>query len=84
VDNGLDYELSPPTAHILRLWNEGHDQTERGVETPPQISECLAYMGTLTDFERGLVLIDVLTLLEAMKQAVLMMQTDPMDPDPQN
>lgn len=73
TDDEDDYELSVPTAEMLKIWRHGSDEMKK---TPDhgggreQIEALHAYIDTLDKRETGLVVIDLLTLVDAMEQAV--------------
>src|SRR5688572_10692083 len=80
-----DYELSPKTAHLLELWREGTEKMQRNeaqtgrTGQPPELEKVVKAVGKLNSYHAGLVVIDLLTLLDAMEQAVTLLTADRME-----
>lgn len=80
-----DYELSPKTAQLLELWREGTEKMQRNeAQTghhgePPELEKVVKAVGRLNSYHAGLVVIDLLTLLDAMEQAVTLLTAERME-----
>lgn len=84
--NGLDYELSEPTTIALELFAEGNREAKKyflqhGFEMPEdahaaRLTQFLDWLDLLDDRERGLMIIDLLTLTDALGQAITIMRSD--------
>lgn len=80
-----DYELSPKTVELLDLWREGTEKMQRNeAQTghhgkPPELEKVLAKVRRLNSYHAGLVVIDLLTLLDAMEQAVTLLTAERME-----
>lgn len=80
-----DYELSPPTVKLLALWREGTEKMQRNdAQTgapgnPPELDKIVERVRKLNRYDTGLVVIDLLTLLDAMEQAVTLLTADRME-----
>lgn len=80
-----DYELSPKTVKLLQLWREGTEKMQRNeAQTgnhgePPELEKVLKAVHKLNSYHAGLVVIDLLTLLDAMEQAVTLLTADRME-----
>lgn len=81
-----DYELSPKTVQLLKLWRDGTEKMQRNDAQgdggqPPELDVMLKQVKRLNSYQAGLVVIDLLTLLDAMEQAVTLMTADRMEKD---
>lgn len=73
-DNGMDYELHPFTTYAMSMFDEGNDQScpEERVE---QILDALAeQIDCLDDETKGIVIIDLLALANALQQVVTILR----------
>lgn len=72
-----DYELSEPTGNLLAMWHEGSNAMKRSADGSGgdrQLDAIVDYIGTLASGKAGMVIIDLMTLLDAMEFAVAEMQ----------
>lgn len=80
-----DYELNPKTVKLLELWREGTEKMQRNEAQagdpgePPELAKVVKAVGKLNSYHAGLVVIDLLTLLDAMEQAVTLLTADRME-----
>lgn len=71
-----DYELHPFTVEAMRVYREGSDDN-RGEQFQEYVAEQLVdAIDALPDVEKGIVIIDLLTLLNCMEQAMTIMRME--------
>lgn len=81
-----DYEFDPITSEILALWDSGNERMQRCIaqgmgEDPVDINDLVDKVIHVAESgDPGIVIIDLLTLVDAMKQAIVNMTLDRMDP----
>lgn len=83
-NNGLDYELSEPTQVALAMFAEGNREAQKhylqtGQEMPegalaPRLEQFLNWLNLLSDFDKGIMVIDLLTLTDILGQAITVMK----------
>jgi hypothetical protein len=81
ADSIMDYELLPETAQLLALWKQGNEHMRMGIEHPKSIDSAMKLIGGLSKYRRGAVIIDAITLLDVLMQAIQVMQIEHLDPD---
>lgn len=69
-----DMELHPFTIHAVRKFRDGNDPSKGDFEMDRLASELCDEIIELDDVDKGQVIIDLLTLLDVMRQAVSIMQ----------
>lgn len=72
----FDYELSPPTVEALEMFRDGNDPSRGERYCEDLADELLEKIDSLSDFDRGMMIIDLLTLVDAMGQTIRIMQVD--------
>lgn len=63
--------VQPATLILLKLFDEGHDKIQRGERAPEELRHASDYLRTLGPHVRGLVIIDLLTLQQGQRTALL-------------
>jgi hypothetical protein len=66
-----DYEIQLQTIHMLGLFREGTDCLERGVDPEPPMEAVSNILHSMTDEEKGITIIDLLTLFCELESRVL-------------
>lgn len=70
----LDYDLEPFTVEALKAWADGNDPS-RGEDYTFNLTEIwVDRIAMLDEYTKGLVIIDLLTLCDALKQTISAMQ----------
>lgn len=77
--DGMDYEMLPETAQLLKLWEQGNAHIRMGVEKPKEIGIAMGLIGSLSKVQRGRVIIDAITLVDALSQVLKAMQEGKFD-----
>lgn len=68
--DGMDYEMLPETAQLLKLWEQGNAHIRMGVEKPKEIGIAMGLIDSLSKVQRGRVIIDAITLVDVLSQVI--------------
>lgn len=71
-----DYELEPFTVRALAMFRDGNDPSRGEAWIDRATSAMSEEIADLDDFTKGVVIIDLLTLCDALQQAISIMQVD--------
>lgn len=75
----LDYELSAFTVRALSAFRDGSDPSRGEQYRDDLTEELLNEIDALSDYDKSVAIIDLLTLLNAMEQVVSIMQVNEME-----
>ena len=70
-----DYDLGPHTVELLRLFSNGMDLLERGKSSGQNSAAVAAYIHSISNMDKGGVIIDLLTLSGILESTVLELKT---------
>lgn len=80
VTNTDDYPMTHHTAHMLRTYRDGDDIMLRHGEPAgePHLDTLVRYLRDLPNRDKGETIIDLLTLVDALRHTILTLQTNAM------
>lgn len=69
--DGEDYQIQWQTAKLLRIFEVGADELERGLDPDPALDECATFLHSMSDEDKGVTIIDLLVLFSELRSRVL-------------
>lgn len=73
--DGEDYTLQWQTVRLLKTFEVGADDLERDRDPDMALEECVAFLRSMSDEDKGVTIIDLLVLFSELRSRVLAEQS---------